>query len=265
MTAPFDTVRGINNLKELWTVEHIKRAELVSFWMEHGVRFATAHNIGIDVNVSIGAGTIIGAGVQLRGSTTIGKNCVIDTCSIISNAHIDHHANIAPYSFIEQAHIESNVTIGPFAHVYGNTTIKANADIGNFVEIKRSHVGNNSKVKHLSFLGDATIGSHVTIGAGTITCNYDGINKNSTVVQDHAFVGTNNSLVAPVTIGKHAFTAAGSVITHDVPDQALAVARARQINKEKYHHKKASNKSNAPKKSIKPFIAATKSEHDQNA
>jgi bifunctional UDP-N-acetylglucosamine pyrophosphorylase / glucosamine-1-phosphate N-acetyltransferase len=260
INASFDDVRGVNTMRELWTVEHIKRSELINHWMDQGVRFSTAQNIVIDVNVAIGMGTVIGAGVHLQGHTTIGSNCTIEAYSIIKNATIDSKVHIAPYSCIENAHIQSQCHIGPFAHVYAQTTLGKQTDIGNFVEIKRSTVGEQTNIKHLSYLGDATIGNQVNIGAGTITCNYDGIRKNPTIINDHAFIGTHNALVAPITIGQHAFTAAGSVITQDVPDYALAIARSRQINKEEYTHKRVEKLEQ--KGTIKPFIAAQKTEHD---
>lgn len=259
--APFDDVRGINDLKELWTVEHIKRSELISHWMNHGVRFSTAQNLVIDVNVNIGSGTSIGAGVHLLGNTTIGKECRVDAFSIIKNSTLDNNVMIEPYSYIENAHIEKYCHIGPFAHVYAQSTIKQESNIGNFVEIKRSAIGAQTNVKHLSYLGDADVGDQVNIGAGTITCNYDGVRKNLTIIKDNAFIGTNNALVAPITIGTQAFTAAGSVITQDVPDHALAIARARQINKQEYVQKRE-QKNSEQKGTIKPFIAAQKTEHD---
>ncbi len=259
--TPFDDVRGINNLRELWTVEHIKRSELISHWMNQGVRFSTAQNIVIDVNATIGVGTVVGAGVHLLGNTTIGKDCAIEAFSIIKNATIDNNVQIAPYSCVENAHVAQFCHIGPFAHVYSQTSIGQKTNIGNFVEIKRSSIGPKTNVMHLSYLGDANIGKEVNIGAGTITCNYDGIRKNRTVIKDNAFVGTHNALVAPVTIGEQAFTAAGSVITRDVPDHALAIARSRQINKQEYTQKKELS-NGGQKGTIKPFIAAQKTEHD---
>ena len=260
INVPFDDVRGINDLKELWTVEHIKRSELISHWMNNGVRFMTPQNVVIDINVAIGTGTTIGAGVHLLGNTTIGQHCSINAFSIVKNSTLANNVMINPYSYLESAHIEQYCHIGPYAHVYAQSTIKQESNIGNFVEIKRSTIGSQTNVKHLSYLGDAEVGNQVNIGAGTITCNYDGARKNPTIIKDNAFVGTNNALVAPITIGNQAFTAAGSVITQDVPDHALAIARARQINKEEYTQKKETK--SVHKGTIKPFIAAHKTSHD---
>src|SRR4029079_7619399 len=138
---------------------------------------------------------------------------------------------IHSHCVIKNSFIQSHAHVGPFAHLRSQTTIGQNSAIGNFVEVKNSTIDTHSKAKHLTYIGDATIGSHVNIGAGTITCNYDGINKHKTIIEDNAFIGSNNTLVAPITIGNNAFTAAGSTITYDVADNALAIARSHQINK----------------------------------
>ena len=230
-------IRGINTLQELWTVEQIKRAELIKYWMEKGIRFAAAQNNHIDLNITIGAGTYIGASVQLYGNTKIGNNCIIEAFSILENSILEDGACVKSHSVIKNSTIKNKAIVGPFAHVHSNSMIEQNAQVGNFVDIKKSEIGSNSKIKHLSYIGDAQIGNDVNIGAGTITCNYNGLTKEKTVIQDCAYIGSNNSLIAPINIGKDAFTAAGSVITKNVPDHALAIARAHQINKEEYAKK----------------------------
>jgi bifunctional UDP-N-acetylglucosamine pyrophosphorylase/glucosamine-1-phosphate N-acetyltransferase len=232
--APFDIIRGVNTLKELWTVEHIKRSALISSWMEKGVRFSTAQNVHIDLDVTIGAGTYIGAGVLLVKGTKIGTNCWIDAYSFISNAHIGDNVTVQPHSVVTDSSLLSQSTVGPFAHIRSNSIIGSRSTIGNFVEVNRSSIGNNTKAKHLSYLGDAQIGNQVNIGAGTITCNYDGVQKHATIIEDEASIGAVNALVAPITIGKNACTAAGSTLTESVPSQALAIARSRQITKLNY-------------------------------
>lgn len=232
--APFDSVRGINTMQELWAAEHIKRSEIIKDLMEQGVRFAAAQNMHVDFDVTIGAGSYIGCGVHLTKGTTIGTNTVVQEFSSLSNTTIGNNVTILPFSIINDSSIGDNVQIGPFAHIRNHATIENNASIGNFVEVKESTVGSFSKAKHLAYIGDAQIGSHVNIGAGTVFCNYDGVNKHKTVVEDSAFIGSNNTVVAPLTIGKQSFTAAGSVITHNVPSGALAIGRSRQINKEGY-------------------------------
>lgn len=243
VTAPFDEIRDINTFQDLWAVEQIKRSELIKYWMTHGVRFSTAQSVHIDIDVEIGAGTYIGCGVHLLSGTRIGKHCTISEFSILKKAYIGNHVNVHSHSVIDHATIGDHAQIGPFAHIEVDSIIAEHAQIGNFVEVKRSSVGAHSKAKHLAYLGDAEIGSHVNIGAGTITCNYDGTEKKKTIIEDHAFIGSNNSLVAPVTIHKRSYTAAGSTITNNVPAESLAIGRARQINKRGYNKKTRDQKS----------------------
>lgn len=257
IAAPFDKIRGINTLKELWEAEQIKKSEIINHWMANGVYFIAPQNVIIDLSVTIGTGTKIGSGAHLLGDTKIGADCVIDAFTIIENSIIADNANIHAHSVLRDAHIGHHAHIGPFAHIHHNSSVEDHGIIGNFVELKNSTIGAHTKAKHLSYLGDAHIGSRVNIGAGTITCNHDGIQKNTTFVEDNAYIGSNNALIAPVTIGKNAFTAAGSVITENVPADALAIARARQINKEGYA-KKLRAKKNA---SDFLFVAAKKTTH----
>ncbi|HSW74185.1 MAG TPA: bifunctional UDP-N-acetylglucosamine diphosphorylase/glucosamine-1-phosphate N-acetyltransferase GlmU, partial [Candidatus Limnocylindria bacterium] len=234
--APFDRIRGINTFQELWIAEQIKRAELIRYWMECGVHFSAAQNVHIDVGVTIGVGTRIGCGVHLLGRTTIGSHTNIHEFSSLENSTIGDHVKVYAHCIIKDTTIDAHAQVGPFAHLHHEVHIGSETIIGNFVEMKKTTIGTQSKAKHLAYLGDATIGSHVNIGAGTITCNHNGSKKNPTTIADHAYIGTNNSLVAPVTIGNNAYTAAGSVITDDVPAYALAIGRARQVTKEGYVH-----------------------------
>jgi bifunctional UDP-N-acetylglucosamine pyrophosphorylase/glucosamine-1-phosphate N-acetyltransferase len=233
----FDRIRGINTFQELWAAEQIKRGELIKYWMDHGVRFSVAQNVHIDLDVVIGSGSAIGCGVHLLGKTIIGNNSDVHEFSTVENCVIGNNTAIQPHCFVKNSIIGSHVNIGPFAHVHTNSHIDDHARIGNFVEVKNCTIGAHTKAKHLAFLGDAHIGSRVNIGAGTIICNYNGSTKNTTTIQDNVFIGSNNTLVAPLTVAAHAFTAAGSVITDDVPAGALAIARARQVNKEGYVQK----------------------------
>lgn len=237
VNAPFDEIRGINNFQELWATEHIKRSELIKYWMDYGVRFAFPHHTHLDLTVKIGHGSYIGGGVHLRGDTVIGNNCIIKEFSSLENTILDDNVTIHSHSILKNAHIHSDAQVGPFAHVHSHTIIDQHAAIGNFVEVKNSTVGAHTKAKHLTYLGDAEIGSRVNIGAGTITCNYDGVKKHKTVIQSNTFIGSNNTIIAPVTIGTNAFTAAGSTITEDVPHNALAIARSYQVNKHNYAQK----------------------------
>lgn len=232
--VPFDCVRGINNFKELWAAEQILRSELINHWMLEGVRFTLPHTNHLDNSVTIGSGSIIQSGVQLFGNTHIGNNCHIHSFSVLNNATLEDNVTVLPHTVIDNSIIKTDALVGPYAHIHSNTIIGEHATVGNFAETKKSTLGAHSKVKHLSYLGDASVGEHVNIGAGSITCNYDGKNKHTTTIENNVFIGSNNTLVAPITIHSGAYTAAGSVITEDVPANALAIARSRQTNKEEY-------------------------------
>lgn len=237
ITAPFDHVRDINTFQDLWAVEQIKRSELIKYWMMRGVRFSTAQSVHIDLDVEIGAGTFIGCGVHLLSGTRIGRNCTISEFSILKKSIIGNHSTVNSHTIIKHATLGDHVEVGPFTHIQEETLVHDHAQLGNFVEIKRSSIGAHSKAKHLTYLGDAIIGTHANIGAGTITCNYDGFEKKKTIIEDHAFIGSNNCLVAPVIIHKRAYTAAGSTITNNVPAESLAIARSRQVIKRGYSKK----------------------------
>lgn len=234
VAAPFDRVRGINTFQELWAAEQIKRAELIRYWMEHGVRFSVAHNVHLDLEVVIGAGSYIGCGTHLLGKTTLGKNCKIHEFSAVENCTLGDNVVVHPQTIVKDTTIGSDTQVGPFAHVRESSHLGKSCVVSNFVEIKNSIIGDNTRVKHGAYLGDASVGANVNVGAGTVTCNYDSVRKHRTVIEDGCFIGTNTTLVAPVTVGKHAFTAAGSTITEDVPENALAIARTRQENKPDY-------------------------------
>ena len=215
--VPYDNVRGINTLEELWAAEQIKRSEIIKNLMAQGVRFELAQSIHLDFDIEIGPGSFVGTGVHILKGTKIGRNCTINAFTIIENAIIGDDSHIHSHSVIQDSKIGKNVHVGPFARLRNNTILGDSVNIGNFVEIKNSQLGENTKSKHLTFLGDTKIGKNVNIGAGTITCNYDGKNKNQTLIGDNAFVGSNNTLIAPVKIGKDSYTAAGSTINKNVP------------------------------------------------
>jgi len=235
--APYDKIRGINTFEELWAAEQIKRSKLIKYWMEHGVRFQVAQNIHLDIDIEIGAGSTIGGGAHILSGSQIGTNCNIRKFSTIDNSIIKDNVEVFPNSIIRDSHIGKNAKIGPFAHIHSQSKIEEGVVIGNFVEIKKSTIGKKSSAKHLTYLGNATVGSQVNIGAGTITCNYDGFSKHPTIIKNNAFIGSNNTLVAPITIEQNAFTAAGSTITKDVPQNSLGIGRVKQVNKEDYREK----------------------------
>ena len=233
----FDYVRGVNNLQELWAVEQIKRSEVIKNWMANGVQFELAQSIHIDIDVKIGAGSFIGTGAHLLGNTVIGEECFISAFSIVENTKIGDETVIHSHSVIQNSVIGANVHVGPFARVRKNVVIGDFSNVGNFVEIKNTHIGDHTKTKHLSYIGDATVGNNVNIGAGTIICNYDGHTKNRTEIDDNVFIGSNNTLIAPIKIGKGSYTAGGSTINKDVPDNTLAIGRSQQENKVGYADK----------------------------
>lgn len=234
---PFDRVRGINTLKELWIAEHIKKSEIIEYWMENGVYFQAPLTNYIDINVEIKKDSIIGCCVQLLDRTSIGQNCKIDAFSIISNSQISDNVMVKPHSVITDSIIYENAQVGPFAHIRNESTLHSQVNIGNFVEVTKSVINTKSKAKHLAYIGNAQVGSQVNIGACSVTCNYNGISKNTTLIKDKAFIGSNTSLIAPVCVGQEAIVAAGSVITDNVPDYSLAIARANQVNKQDYANK----------------------------
>ena len=232
--APFDTIRDVNTMKELWVAEHIKKSELISSWMEQGVRFTAPQTTHIEHDVVIEAGAIIQAGAVLTQGSHIGANVTIGAYSVITNSIIRKNAQILPHSVITDSIICPEATIGPFAHIRKQSIIGEESVIGNFVEVSDSTIGLQTKAKHLTYLGSAHIGSRVTIGAGTITCNDDGFTTYCSIIHDDVSIGSNNSLIAPVVIGKSAMTGAGSTINVNVPADALGVARTVQENKEQY-------------------------------
>jgi bifunctional UDP-N-acetylglucosamine pyrophosphorylase/glucosamine-1-phosphate N-acetyltransferase len=185
----------------------------------------------IDMDVTIGPDTVIGPSVVLQGTTTIGDGCRIHAGCRITNTAVGARVVMLDHSIVIDSTIGSDARIGPFAHLRPQSEVGDGAHVGNFVELKKTSMGRGAKANHLAYLGDATIGAGANIGAGTITCNYDGVNKNQTIIEDGAFIGSDSQLVAPVRIGAGAYVGAGSTITKDVPADALAVSRTPQVNR----------------------------------
>jgi len=200
--------------------------------MAAGVTIDRPETCVIDPEVEVGADTVIEPYVQLLGRTRIGSGCRIRSFSVLENCTLGNGVLIRQSCVLEDSTIADGAQIGPFAHLRPGSEIGENAHVGNFVETKKAKLGKGSKASHLTYLGDAEIGEGTNIGAGTITCNYDGVNKHVTRIGNGAFVGSDSTLVAPITIGDGAYIGAGSCITKDVPADALAVARGRQITKE---------------------------------
>ncbi|MGG3883924.1 bifunctional UDP-N-acetylglucosamine diphosphorylase/glucosamine-1-phosphate N-acetyltransferase GlmU [Brevibacillus panacihumi] len=228
-----DETMGINDRVQLADAEAYLRRRIALGHMRNGVTIIDPASTYIEADVTIGADTIIQPGSFLRGRTTIGSDCVIGPQADLTDVQVADQVSIA-YAVLAEASVAANSTVGPFAYVRPGSEIGPGVKIGDFVELKNAKIGEGSKIPHLSYVGDAEIGKGVNIGCGTITVNYDGAVKHKTVVQDGAFVGCNSNLVAPVTVGKNAYVAAGSTINKDVPDDALAIARERQVNKLDY-------------------------------
>jgi bifunctional UDP-N-acetylglucosamine pyrophosphorylase/glucosamine-1-phosphate N-acetyltransferase len=224
-------VLGINTRVELATADKILRARKARELMLQGVTIENPESVTIDVDVSVAADSVIEANVQLRGRTRVGTGCRIGTGSVLRNCEIGDDVTILPYVVADASTIRAKASVGPFSRLRMNADADEGSYIGNFVELKKTKLGRGSKASHLAYLGDTTVGANANIGAGTITCNYDGQKKHTTSIGEGAFVGSNSTLVAPVTIGEGAYTAAGSVITKDVAPDALAIGRARQEEK----------------------------------
>src|SRR5258708_287886 len=186
----------------------------------------------IDPDVEIAADTVIEPSVQLLGATKIGANCRIRSFSVIQNSTLGDNVLVRPGCILDESRIADGALLGPYSHLRPGSEIGEGAHVGNFVETKKVKLGKGSKANHLTYLGDAEIGSGVNIGAGTITCNYDGVNKHVTRIADGVFVGSDATLVAPITLGKGSYVAAASCVTEDVPEDALAIGRGKQVNKE---------------------------------
>ncbi|MGI8958757.1 MAG: bifunctional UDP-N-acetylglucosamine diphosphorylase/glucosamine-1-phosphate N-acetyltransferase GlmU [Bryobacteraceae bacterium] len=238
---------GINTRVELALADKILRARKTSELMLSGVTIENPESVTIDVDVQIGDDSLVEANVQLRGQTRIGVNCRIATGSVLRDCEIGDDVTILPYVVAEASVIGANASVGPFSRLRMHAEASENTHIGNFVELKKTKLGRGAKASHLAYLGDSVIGSDVNIGAGTITCNYDGQQKHQTSIADNVFVGSNSTLVAPLSIGDGAFIAAGSVITKSVEPDALAIGRAYQQNKAEWAKKRR-----IPKKATEP-------------
>jgi bifunctional UDP-N-acetylglucosamine pyrophosphorylase / glucosamine-1-phosphate N-acetyltransferase len=231
-------VLGCNTRMDLAGVDRIFREWKRDSLMNAGVTIQLPETVLIDPDVTAGEDTTIEPGVQLLGATKMGARCVIRSGSVLADAVLGDDVIVEAHSAIAQSRLDSDVVIGPFARLRGGTHLKRGARIGNFVEVKNSTVGEGTKAMHLTYLGDARIGTRTNIGAGTITCNYDGFHKHPTTIGSHVFIGSDTALVAPVRVGDHAYVAAGSTITENVPADALGIARGRQVNKKKWASRK---------------------------
>ena len=225
-------VLGANNKNELHELESILRKMSAEKLLQQGITLLDATRVDVRGEVEAGKDCSVDVNVIFEGSVTLGENVTIKSNVVLQDVSIGDNSVIESFSHLSSATVGSNCNIGPYARLREGSEIGNNAKIGNFVETKKTKLGDGAKANHLAYLGDADIGSKINIGAGTITCNYDGTNKHQTTIGEESFIGTNSSLVAPVNIGKGAYVGAGSVITKDVPDEALAVGRGKQVTKE---------------------------------
>jgi bifunctional UDP-N-acetylglucosamine pyrophosphorylase/glucosamine-1-phosphate N-acetyltransferase len=226
-----DEVLGCNTRDDVATVDAIFRRRKRAALMDSGVTIEMPATVRVDPDVTVGADTVLEPGVQLLGKTRIGANCTICTGSILTDAVLADGVTVKPYSVISASQMEEGAQVGPFAHLRDSARLMKGARVGNFVEVKKSVLGAGVKSMHLTYLGDARVGERSNIGAGTITCNYDGAQKHPTTIGRRVFIGSDSALVAPIRIGDGAYVGAGSTVTENVPADALALARGRQINK----------------------------------
>lgn len=227
-------IQGVNDRVQLAQLERIYQMQQAEALMKKGITLKDPQRIDIRGTVTTGQDITIDSNVILEGNISIGKNSVIGPNVILKNVKIGEGVIIKANCVIEDSIIGDYCQVGPFAHLRPGTVIESSAKIGNFVEIKKSKIGSHSKISHLSYIGDTIMGVNVNIGAGTITCNYDGINKHQTIIEDEVFIGANNSLVAPITIAKGATTGSGSTISKNAPANKLTVARAKQVTLENW-------------------------------
>ncbi len=224
-------IMGCNTRSHLADADRVLRARKAAELMDSGVTIYLPETVVIDPEVTADPDTVIEPGVQLLGKTRIGARCTIGTGSILNETRLDDDVVVMPHSNLHSSHLGARAQVGPFSRLRPGADIRAGAHIGNFVEVKKSVVHEGAKAMHLTYLGDASVGARSNLGAGTITCNYDGVAKYETIIGSGVFIGSDTALVAPVRIGDGAYIAAGSIITENVPADALALARSRQVNK----------------------------------
>ena len=226
-----DELLGINTRIELADADRVLRERKCRELMLAGVTIERPETVTIDMHVEVGVDTVVEPFARLLGSTAIGEDCRVGAGAILESSALADRVVVAPYTLVANSRIESGAQVGPFARLRMDAHVGPDARVGNFVELKNTHLGKGAKSQHLAYLGDSEIGAGSNIGAGTITCNYDGQRKHRTIIGERAFIGSNSTLVAPVEIGSDSYVGAGSVITGDVPPEALALGRGRQVVK----------------------------------
>jgi bifunctional UDP-N-acetylglucosamine pyrophosphorylase/glucosamine-1-phosphate N-acetyltransferase len=247
IAADPDEILGCNTRLHLADADRVFRTRKAIQLMDAGVTIYFPETVFIDPDVTAGPDTVLEPGVQLLGRTRIGARCTIRAGSILKDMRLDDDAVVNANCIMESSRIGSGAIVGPFSRLRPGADIRAQAHIGNFVEVKNSTIHEGAKANHLTYLGDATVGRKSNVGAGTITCNYDGVAKYKTTIGEGVFVGSDSALVAPVRIGNGAYIAAGSIITDNVPPDALAIARGRQTNKPGWAKKQRAARAQAQK------------------
>jgi len=222
---------GVNSRRQLAEAESVLRRQIRERWLDAGVTMIDPNSTWIDAGASVGKDTILHPNVTLAGRTALGEDCVVHSFTRLTDCTVGSSVEILGHCVFREARIDDQATVGPFAHLRPGAIVRRKAKVGNFVEMKQAELGEGSKANHLTYLGDARIGKGVNIGAGTITVNYDGVNKHQTVIEDNVAVGSDTQLVAPVTVGAGAIIAAGTTVTEDVPADALVIARVPQVNR----------------------------------
>src|SRR6185295_6594379 len=222
---------GVNTRRQLAEAEQAVRQQVRDRWLDAGVTMIDPASTWIDATVTIGKDTVLYPNVTLEGTTIIGEDCVLRSYTRLTDCAVGNRVEILDHCLFTGSHIEDDTHLGPFVHLRPGVIVRKKAKVGNFVEMKKTDLGEGSKANHLSYLGDTTIGKGVNIGAGTITCNYDGLRKFETVIGDGVFLGSDTQLIAPVTVGAGAIIAAGTTVTEDVPEDALVIARVPQVNR----------------------------------
>ena len=250
--ADFTETAGVNDRVELAARARVLQRRINEQHMRQGVSLQDPATTFIEEGVTIGSDTELGPMVSLTGGTRVGRNVFIGQGSHLSGSTVADGALLRPYSVLEDAQVGERCLIGPFARLRPGTELAEGVHVGNFVETKKARIGKGSKANHLAYLGDAVIGAGVNVGAGTITCNYDGVNKHLTELGDGVFIGSDSQLVAPVKVGAGAYVAAGSTVTEDVPANALALSRVKQVTKAGWAEKKRAEQAAARKASVSP-------------
>lgn len=221
---------GVNTRQQLAEAEQVVRQQVRERWLDAGVTMLDPGSVWIDAAVTLGKDTVLHPNVTLEGRTEIGEDCILRSHSRLTDCQVGDRVEILDHCVLRESRIEDDAMVGPFVHLRPGVLVRRTAKVGNFVEMKKTDLGEGSKANHLSYLGDAKIGKGVNIGAGTITCNYDGVHKHQTTIGDNVFLGSDTQLVAPVTVGDGAVVAAGTTVTVDVPADSLAIAREPQKN-----------------------------------